>query len=274
MKLVQTLNKVGLVLQKNSPAILTGVGVVGLGATGWFAYKSAAKVEVVVADIEYIRDNNLEFDRVQLTKNIIGAVALPIALGAATILCFAASYKIQNNRILGLTGALAANMAERAYYEAKFKSDYGEEEHKKFMTPVTREERTFNKDGEEVTEEVSIQDDSGGLTGNWYKNSEYYTSDDHRYNQSQITSTANKLDLILFRRGHLLMNEVNDELGFPRTRMGNLLGWKTSTGFNIEQEVTNCLNEAGELRPEIFVRWTTPVYVYETIEFGNDKGML
>ena len=62
MGIKDKLNKVGHTLTKNSPAIFTGIGIVGLGATAYFAYKSRDGVNKIVEDIEEARELELEID--------------------------------------------------------------------------------------------------------------------------------------------------------------------------------------------------------------------
>ena len=51
-QVVLGLNTVSKTVAKNSPVLLTVGGVVGLGATAYFSYKSAKKVETIVENIE------------------------------------------------------------------------------------------------------------------------------------------------------------------------------------------------------------------------------
>ena len=55
MKLIKArraITKATMAISKKSPLILTVVGIAGVGATAYFAYKSAKKVEVIVESIE------------------------------------------------------------------------------------------------------------------------------------------------------------------------------------------------------------------------------
>lgn len=308
MKIVQTLNTISKAVAKNSPAIFTVVGIVGLGATSVFAYKSAKKVEVIVEKIEAertkeefvmsIEDTYLTkgvpithaikedyekakaelkpFNRFEVVKDIAGAVALPVVLGLGSVTCIALSYHIQNNRILNLGAALATATAERAYYNNKFKKEYGEEAYSKFTTPVNHTSKTVTQaDGTEKTFEDVQKEVIPSLHGEWFDKSSEYTKDDHNYNLAYISSINEKMDLRLFRKGSLLMNEVFDGLGLPRTRAGAVMGWTTGTGFNLYPETTWCFNEAtGECDiPQIYIKWTQPKNIFNDIEFDSSKGL-
>ena len=56
MTFKQKLKDTGRALSKNSPTIFTGLGIVGLGATAYFAYKSRDGVEEIVEGIEEARE--------------------------------------------------------------------------------------------------------------------------------------------------------------------------------------------------------------------------
>lgn len=295
-KITQTFTSIGRTLGKNAPIILTIGGVVGLGATAVFSYKAAKKVEVIVEGIEssrmyveelelleaapnrtekeekYLEDLRLTVvpvDRFEVAKNLAGAVALPVATGVGSIAMIILSYQIQNNRIVNLAAALATASAERVFYNNKFKKEYGEAEYERFHTPTERTmNNVTNAKGVEEVIETTTKADVPSIHGEWFDKSSEYAKDDHDYNLSFIRNAESGLQLRMFRKGFLLQNEVNEALGLPRTRAGALLGWSTATGFDIFPQTTNCFNKVtGELDPQIYVKWTTPTYIYETVEY-------
>jgi len=271
MTIKQTFAKVGHVLAKHSPAIFTGAGIVGLGATAYLAYKSRDKVEAVVLDIEEKRDNEEEINKLEVAKGIAEAIYLPVTVGALSITAILMSHKIQRNRILTLSGALAAQQARNIWFEKKYKKEHGEEAYAKFVTPTEDVERieTDKKGKEKVTIEQRAGDVDKSI-GQWYEESSEYVSDDHTYNMTMIDSVAEKLQTILFARGSLLLNEVRQELGFDRIRSGALLGWTTSDSFDIEKHVVNIRNEeTGELEEKIWVTWSRARYVYDDVDFNG-----
>lgn len=271
-KIVQTFHKVSLEVSKNSPAIFTVLGVVGLGATAVFSYKAAKKVEVIVEHIEEVNaDEELELDKVEVGKDIIGALALPVATGAASIACIILSYNIQNNRIAGLAAALGTATAEHRYYKEKMKEELGEKKYNDIMKPTKVVEReTEDKNGKVKKSKAEVRQNVPSLHGLWFDQSTEYASDDHDYNMAFINSVANELDVRMFRRGFLLLNEVYEGLGFERTRAGALIGWTTSgeSRFDIETSVTQCEVEAnGAKEPQIYVHWTEPEYIFDKVEY-------
>lgn len=299
-KLTQVVNKVGHTVSKHSPIILTVTGVAGLGATAVLSYKAAKKVEVIVEDIEYNRDTQEELlalqnmresdhaklskdanrhleeleetfvpmTRATMVKNLAGAVALPVITGVASVSAITLSYWIQNNRIVNLAAALATASAERKYYESKFKKDYGEKEYNKFTTPVAEEEIQYEKNGKKVVKKTNVQSDVPSLHGEWFDHSTEYAADDHEYNMAFIESVNRKLDLMLFRKGYLLMNEMFDELGLPRTKAGAMIGWTSGMSFDLYSDVTNVRNRVtGETEQQIYVKWKPAGYIYDTVEY-------
>lgn len=271
MTMKQTFAKVGRTLAKHSPVILTTVGVVGLGATALLAYNSRHKVEAVVERIEEDRSLDREVDKVQAAKDLAEALYIPIIVGVASAGCILMSYRIQNNRIATLVSALAAHQAQSLYVENKFRKKYGEEEFDKFMTPTDEvEEEVVGKNGKTTLTVSEVKKDIDLTIGQWYDQSSEYASDDHSYNMAMIDSVNEHLNMILFQRGHLLLNEVREALGFQRIRAGALLGWSTATGFNIRKVVTALGDEEkGELKEQIWVSWNRPTYIYDDVEFNG-----
>ena len=301
-KLVQGLNTISQTVGKHSPLILTVGGVVGLGATAIYSYKAAKKVEVIVekiedarmteeyiasvegttmdtiehADLAEVKADFVPVNRMEVAKELVGALALPVTLGIASITCIGLSYHIQNNRIGTLAAALATASAERAYFHSKYKKQHGEEEYQRFTTPTDNSKMTVvDAKGKEKEIDVDTKTDVPSLHGEWFDKSSEYSKDDHDYNMAFIRSVESNLQLKQFRKGFLLMNEAFDALGLPRTRAGALIGWSTGMGFDLYPEVTNCLNKVTqEIEPQIYVKWTKPTYIYETIEFDSVRGSI
>jgi len=271
MTIKQTFAKVGHTLAKHSPAIFTGVGVVGLGATAYLAYKSRDKVEAVVQDIEEKRDNEEEINKVEVAKAIAEAIYLPVTVGALSITAILMSHKIQRNRILTLSGALAAQQARNIYFEKKYRKQHGDEAYAKFITPTDEVEvETVGKGGKTKITVQEVKKDIDHTIGQWYDESSEYTSDDHTYNVAFIDSINERMQTILFQRGTLLLNEVREALGFERIRAGALLGWTTQDSFEIEKVVTMLGDEEmGELKEQIWVTWSRPRYIYDEVEFNG-----
>ena len=270
MTIKQTMVKVGRTVSKHSPAIFTGAGIIGLGFTAYLAYKSKDDVELVVENIEEARANGEEIDHVQVGKDLVSALYLPITVGLASGVCILMAHQIQRKRILALTGALAAQQAQNLYMENKYRETHGDKAFAKFMTPTEKVEvETVGKDGKVSTKLEDVRAEIDKTIGVWWSDSEHYAADDHSYNVAYIDSINEKLQTRLFQRGSLLLNEVLDELGFERVRAGALLGWSVS-GFELEKTITTLGNvEMGELKEQIYVSWPKPEYIYDKVEFNG-----
>jgi hypothetical protein len=271
MTMKQVFNKVGFTLKKHSPAIFTGVGVVGLGATAYLAYKSRDKVEMVVEEIERKRDLDIPINKMEVARDLTEALYQPVVVGAASVTCILLAQKIQNNRIKTLVGALAVEQARNIYFEQKYKKQHGEEEYVKFITPTDDVEHVeVGKNGKEKVTVEQVKKDIDQTIGQWYDESSEYVSDDHTYNLQYIDSINDRMQTLLFQRGSLTLNEVREALGFERIRAGALLGWTSQDSFEIERHVTLLgKEELGESRDQIWVTWSRPRYIYDEVEFNG-----
>ena len=110
-------------------------------------------------------------------------------------------------------------------------------------------------------------------TGEYFDHSTEYASDDHAYNQQFIASKEQVLQERLFRNGWLFLNEVRDELGFERTRDGAMVGWTAADSFNLVQRPGRFVDPTtGEMKPQIFVAWNKPHYIYDDVEYKDILG--
>lgn len=303
MKVGQFVSKAAHTVGKNSPLILTVAGVIGLGSTAVLAYKASKKVEVITEKLEESREledkitklevldqmNSLDaggqfeldearaeyqpVSRPEVVKDIAGAVALPVVVGLLSVASIALSYHVLTNRNNMLATALGAAVAEHHYYKSRVQEMVSEEQYRELETPVRREDGNFkDEDGKKVTDPVFSKVDHRSMTGEWFDQSSEYTVDDHSYNLMFVKAAAEKLEGKMFRKGYVRLNEVFDELGLARTRLGESMGWNQSDSFGLETTVTNIrVTDQGEefVRPEIYISWPTPKPIYNDVDYDG-----
>lgn len=318
MKVGQIIGKVTHTLGKHAPLVLTGVGIVGLGATAYFSYKAAKKVEIILDEKEQydetlvsLEEINQEMqrprtheeqlsdeeyyllaeqqtalteqlsvmtpmERLELVKRLSGAVALPVITGIASISCICASYYLMNNRLLNMAAALATSAAEREYLRRRTNEEFGDEGEKKiYGAPTSKETRTYtDAKGKEKEEEIEVRDDIVSLHGEWFDKSDEFAKGDHDYNLTFIQHMQSNLEGRLFTRGYLSLNEVYDALGFERSRGGAVVGWTAGDYFDIYTECPIVTDpETGIKAPAIYVKWTTPKDIYNSVEYEGRYGV-
>ena len=301
MKISKAFHTVARTTAKHSPIIFTVGGVLGLGATAWLSFKAAKKVETIMDSVEESQEatevlRQVEIDlrtvttdearqdlletqqrfivvpemtRMDIIKEVGAAVALPVVTGIASIACISLSYYIQNNRIVSLASALAVSTAEQTFYRAKYKKEHGEEAAREFYTPTVEEERTVvNAKGKEEKVVDTNKHAMDSMHGLWFDNSSEYASDDHAYNLAFIREQKDRLDLTLFRKGVIKLNDVLDALRMPRVRMGGVVGWSTAQNFNLFPQTTYVRDpQTGEDIPQIYIQWSeAPKDIYNLVE--------
>lgn len=227
-------------------------------------------IEDKKTELAYLEENVVVVNKAEVAKNLAGALALPVTVGIASVCSIALSWYIMNNRLLTVSGALATATAEHVYYKNRVAKRYGEEVAEELSIPVTEEKRMVKneKTGKETEKEVTVREEMESLEGAWFDQSSEYTVDDHSYNLAFVNSIKDKLENQFTRNGSLLLNQVYDALGLPRTKSGALMGW-TGAGFVMEPAIVKVLNETtGFLEPEIYVKWTRPSYIYNQMELN------
>lgn len=299
VKLHRAVSKVTFEVSKHSPLILTGLGIVGLGATAYYAYKSRDKINIIVSDVEEKQEmqerletlrsypelndeeaqefemladtelrGDLDVDKYKYARDLIAATALPITLGVLSATAIGGSYLIQNRRIAGLAGALATTTAEHKYLRDRMEKKYGKEEVERLETVEEKEVTYTDSKGKEKTKKIDVQVPTpvGSMSGRWYADSNEYFADDHQYNLDNLRTVQRALEQKLFVNGFLRFNQVMDALGFDRIKGGEEFGWNTQTGFDMSFQTTN-FETTEDIIPQIYVRWTRPISIYHDVEY-------
>lgn len=309
-KFTRAMGKAGLGVKKHSPLILTVTGGVGLIATAILTYKAAPKIEKIVEDIEAKREVEKEYNdltkkkatdvseadirfmeeceadpesmtvnRMEVAKDVAGALALPVLTGVGSICAITLSYWIMKNRVGSLSAAVATLAAENLAREKFLKEQLTEEQWNDLEEARMAKDKEYNmrdKESGEVVEEKAKGKETREQTtlrGVWFKESGEYASDDSAYNAAFVRNASEVIDAKYARRGWISLNEVLDILGCERTRAGAAMGWTMSDPFTIATDIVNETDQYGDWAPQLWVKWPMPRYIYDEIDLEGRYSM-
>lgn len=254
--LIRTTNKIGLILKKNSPKILMGVGIAGSVVSTVLACKATLKVKDILDEknktVEQIHncveDETLDYNEEDKKKDLtilyaqtgvkLAKLYLPsIALGALSIASIVSGYKILNKRNVALAAAYTVVDKGFKNYRKNVVERFGEEVDRELRHNIKAkqiEEKYIDKDGNEKTRkkkvyEISEDKKPGEGISEYAKFFDEWNTDEHskdpEYNLMFLRKQQDYANEVLKHQGYLFLNEVYDMLGIPRTQAGQVVGW-------------------------------------------------
>jgi hypothetical protein len=235
-----------LIVKKNSPAILFGAGVAtGLVATVK-ACQATLKVDEVLKEAEKtkIEMQSLHVDRpskyrledfqrdqklikVHVARDLTKLYAVPVGLGIVSIGLLTGAHIVLTKRNVALAAAYAGLDKVFNEYRSRVRKELGEDKDREFRYGVKYKEIVEETDqGHEVKTVKRV-----GLEGrdsmyaklfdqsnpNWDPRDEY----NRTFLYMQQCFANNRLQA----KGHVMLNDVYDDLGLPRTTAGAVVGW-------------------------------------------------
>ena len=206
----------------------------------------ATKADSEIITSEEAKDE-MRKEIVKVGLELAKEYAIPFSLYAATIGCVFGSYKVQKSRLQALSTTLAAMSA--AYSSLLMRLKNGAENgltaeevlQGKFVCKVENEDGTVD----ELTTTVDNPYDSPFK----FRFDKYSTvwNPHHCSNETILMSELNWCNNLLQIQGYLFLNDVLDRLGIPRTKAGQILGWRTNgdgDGY-IDFGVVDCATLSG-----------------------------
>lgn len=223
-KFTEFVTKVTEVTDKNSPAILTGLGVLGLITTGILAYKAGAKAKDVIEehkeDLKMVKKNDKEAKREvikETIKDVAPIIAPPVLIGAATIACIIGSNTISAKRITVLSTAYT--VAERSIKELQAKTEevVGDKKVKDIHNAII-------KDG--VKKNPPDKEGKIYITGNGeVLCKDLYTNTVFKSNAQAIERAILDLSSECLGSYWVSLSDFYDALGIDISKMSDDLGW-------------------------------------------------
>ena len=251
-KMIRMYNNSKNVVQKHSPEILAGVGVVGVVASTVMACKATMKLNDILEESKETRDKirevesnpryeeqyshedakkDLTINYTQTGLKIAKLYAPAVILGSASLGCLLASNDILRKRNAALSAAYMTVDKSFKEYRQRVVDRFGEEVEKEIRYNIKAQEvatLVANEDGSEVevTENVKIMDPNlYSDYAKFFDEASPYWQKDPEYNFMFLKSQQQYANDLLKARGRLFLNEVYEMLGIDKTKAGQIVGW-------------------------------------------------
>lgn len=251
-KLMNVYNGVKGKIEKHSPEILMGVGVVGVVATTVTACRATMKLNDILDECTETRDKiksvqenpnyedryteedaqkDLTINYVQTGVKIAKLYAPSVALGVFSIGCLLGSHNVMQKRNAALSAAYLTVDKSFKEYKQRVIDRVGEEVEKEIRYGIKAEEietTVQNEDGNETTATETVKTMDPNLYSDYarfFDESSPYWQKDPEYNLMFLKAQQQYANDLLRAKGRLFLNDVYDMLGIEKTKAGQIVGW-------------------------------------------------
>jgi len=225
---------------KNSPAILTGVGVAGVLTTAFLTGKASFRAAKAIQD-EVDRFAQYEDKDPLDTKEkflIVWKYYIPPA-GAAllTVGAIVAANQIGTRRATAVAAAYALSEKAWAEYREKIVEKLGEKKETAIRAEVAQDK--VNKHDPE--EKVIFMTGNGevlcleAMTGRYF-----------RCEMETLKKAQNDTNYQIIRQDYAALSDFYDKIGLPNTSDSDNVGWNVRMGRELELEFSSALTGKGE----------------------------
>ncbi len=254
----KTLHRVGFQLQKKSPEILVGVGIIGAVVSTVLACKATTKAGKVIDEAKksidiihqseqdgvtpagetYNADDckkDLAVTYIQTGVKFAKLYGPAVVLGVASATSILASHNIMKKRNVAIAAAYAAVDKSFKDYRGRVLERFGEQVEKELRYGIKAqeiEETVTDSKGKEKTVKKVVDVAEAGWDPSKYSPYAKVFDEGHRdwrkdpeQNMFFLKALQAQANDMLKSRGHLFLNEVYDLLGFKRTTAGASVGW-------------------------------------------------
>ena len=251
-KLMNVYNGVKGKVEKHSPEILMGVGIVGVVATTVTACRATMKLNDILDECEETRDKiksvqenpayddrysdedaqkDLTINYVQTGVKIAKLYAPSVALGVLSVGCLVGSHSVMQKRNAALSAAYLTVDKSFKEYKQRVIDRVGEEVEKEIRYGIKAEEvveTVTDEDGNETTVTETVKMMNPNLYSDYarfFDEASPYWQKDPEYNLVFLKAQQQYANDLLRAKGRLFLNDVYDMLGIEKTKAGQIVGW-------------------------------------------------
>ena len=243
-----TVHKVGFQLQRKSPELLVGLGIIGAITSAVLACKDTTKAGKIIEEAnengvtnagetysEQDCKKDLAVAYVQTGVKFAKLYAPAVLLGTASVASILASHNIMKKRNVALAAAYAAVDKSFKDYRGRVLERFGEQVEKELRYNIKAqeiEETVTDGKGKEKTVKKTADVAEAGWDPSKYSPYAKIFDESHpdwrkdaEQNRYYLQALQAQATDKLRSQGHLFLNEVYDMLGFKRTKAGSAVGW-------------------------------------------------
>lgn len=255
-----TIGRQKLIVGKNSPHVMFGMGVVGVAASTVLACRSTLKLEetldetqdllnkakmlrereakkqasgaekIAYSEMDYKKDLTKIYIRSAVSVGRLYAPAFLV--GGLSIAALTGAHVTMTKRNASLTAAYATIDKAFKEYRKRVIDDVGEEKEREYYQGVeVREVYSEKENGEPVVEQVGYSRGLSPYAVLFDSSNKNWTAQPD-YNIYFLRCQQAYWNTMLQSRGHVFLNEVYDMLGLPHTKAGAVVGWVKGNGDN------------------------------------------
>lgn len=251
-KFVNMYNGVKGKVEKHSPEILMGVGVVGVVTGTVMACRATLKLNDILEEAQETRDKikevasnpnyedkyteedakkDLTINYVQTGVKVAKLYAPAVAVGVAGVGCVLASHDIMKKRNVALSAAYLTVDKSFKEYKQRVVDRFGEEVEKEIRYGIKAEEiveTVTDEEGNETTVTETVKTMNPTLYSDYarfFDEASPCWQNDPEYNLMFLRAQQQYANDLLRAKGRLFLNDVYEMLGIEKTKAGQIVGW-------------------------------------------------
>ena len=251
-KFVNMYNGVKGKVEKHSPEILMGVGVVGVVTGTVMACRATLKLNDILEEAQETRDKikevasnpnyedkyteedakkDLAVNYIQTGVKVAKLYAPAVAVGVAGVGCVLASHDIMKKRNVALSAAYLTVDKSFKEYKQRVVDRFGEEVEKEIRYGIKAEEiveTVTDEEGNETTVTETVKTMNPTLYSDYarfFDEASPCWQNDPEYNLMFLRAQQQYANDLLRAKGRLFLNDVYEMLGLEKSKAGQIVGW-------------------------------------------------
>lgn len=250
--ITKTIAHNSLLLQKSSPKLLFGVGMVGMVGSTVLACRATLKMDEIVDEAkskldlaktlehedygEKDRQRDISLIYFQTSVKVVRTYLPAIIVGSASIAALTYSHNILTRRNIALTAAYSALDKGFREYRARVIDKYGEDEDRN-LRYGSQEVEVIDEKGKSK-KVIRAAPGTPSIYARFFDSYSANWGKDHDYNMYFLLCQQNWANDCLKARGHVFLNEVYDLLGLDRSKAGAVVGWIQSKNGETDNHIS------------------------------------
>lgn len=226
LNIAKITNDIQTILTKHSPEILTGIGIAGMVASTVLAVQATPKaIKLIETERELTEANNEELTKMDKVKACWKCYIPAAVTGVMSIACLIGASSVNVKRNAALTAAYTLSDSALREYRSKVVETIGEKKEKTIKDKISEDQIKSNP----VTKnEVYITDKGDSLCFEPISG-RYFKSDIDKIKKAE--NNLNKRIISDAFNSGVSLNDFYEEIGLPKTNMGENIGWSLDTGL-------------------------------------------